>query len=129
MFNAGLNFLQIMSDIEDTLSWERVNVIGGGVPSVRAYHTAVNTSTKLIIYGGMDGTKSFPDTHIFDTGKIGCIVLFCSEQRLEFGIVWRNEWEWWYFEWSKWTSQTLCHTCRERNVGVWWNGSSSQRLQ
>ncbi|PRP74847.1 hypothetical protein PROFUN_09547 [Planoprotostelium fungivorum] len=54
----------------ETLIWEKCVCTGSpSAPSPRAYHVACIVGKNIVIFGGMDGTRSFNDTWVLDTGE------------------------------------------------------------
>lgn len=52
----------------DELTWEEWRATGD-VPLQKGYHTANLVGSKMIVYGGSDGTTSFSEVHILDLGE------------------------------------------------------------
>lgn len=67
-------FMLLIAIVVDPLVWEKPQTFGSP-PSARAYHTAVAVGTKIIHFGGMDGTKCFNEVHILDTGILDDMTL------------------------------------------------------
>eukprot|EP01114_Cavostelium_apophysatum_P020580 TRINITY_DN6940_c0_g1_i1.p1 TRINITY_DN6940_c0_g1~~TRINITY_DN6940_c0_g1_i1.p1 ORF type:complete len:531 (-),score=115.10 TRINITY_DN6940_c0_g1_i1:20-1612(-) len=61
-----LNDLQIFYAEPNTMTWSRP-VTTGTVPDCRAGHTMTSIGTKLLIFGGGDGSHYLNDLHILDT--------------------------------------------------------------
>ena len=66
-----LKIAESMENMEDvTFVWERLETMGASMESFgRGYHSSTLIDSKMIVYGGCDGSIFFNDLHILDLGK------------------------------------------------------------
>lgn len=60
-----------VSDL-DRMRWEEIETKGngnGGKPIARGYHSMNLVGSKLVVFGGSDGTECFSDVWVLDLGE------------------------------------------------------------